>query len=449
MAADLAAADGFATEGRPQVQLCGDAHLANFGCYASPEGTPIFDVNDFDETAPGPFDWDIKRLAASLVLSGREQGLPDKRCRALAARSARHYRRHMGRLARLTPLEAWHSTIDMEKAIDGVGDHALRRHLRRRLRHAAAASRDHYGLAGGPDGTMAIREDAAGRTRHLPAYRPTIEAAFAAYLDSLPPPFRELAARYRLIDSAFKVVGIGSVGTFCAIGLFVSSAGATLMLQLKEAQRSVLAWPSAATDGPEGERVVIGQRRLQAQSDVFLGWIPAPVDGRQFYVRKLKDSRLAEVASVIEADALPFSAALCGRTLARAHGRTGERAPAGRCDRRRGLRRGGRRFRPRLCRPDRGGSRGVLPRAGCRCAGRDRGGALMLPEATLAAAAAMLQTLRQRGSMLATAESCTGGLIAAALTHVAGSSDVVRPRLRHLFERGEDDAAGRAGIPDR
>ena len=335
MAADLAAADRAGAAGKPVVQLCGDAHLANFGCYASPEGNPIFDVNDFDETFPGPFDWDIKRLATSLVLSGREQGMSAGQCRALAARSARHYRRHIGRLARMPPLDAWHSTIDMGAAIDAIGRHSLRRRLHRRLRHATEASLDHYDLVGRSGGQLVIPEDRAGRTRHLPTYRPAIDAAFAAYFDNLQPPFSELMARYRLMDSAFKVVGIGSVGTFCAIGLFASGAtslfasgaGAPLMLQLKEAQPSALAMGRPPSDALEGRRVVIGQRRLQAQSDIFLGWTPAPIDNRQFYVRRLKDSRLAQVSAVIEADMLPFTASLCGRTLARAHGRTGD-APA-------------------------------------------------------------------------------------------------------------------------
>jgi uncharacterized protein (DUF2252 family) len=309
----------------PAVQLCGDAHLANFGCYASPEGSPIFDVNDFDETLPGPFDWDVKRLAASLVVSGREQGLSQTRCRALAARSARQYRRHMRRLAGLPPLDAWLSSIDMRAAIDAIDHHKLRRRLHHRLRHATDASLDHYDLVGSKSGRPVIREDAAGRTRHLPAYAATIEAAFAAYLGNLPPPFSELAQRYRLVDSAFKVVGVGSVGTFCAIGLFASENGAPLMLQLKEAQPSALAAATGAppATGPEGRRVVIGQRRLQAQSDVFLGWTPTPIDGRCFYVRRLKDTRLARIGATIEADMLPFTAALCGRALARAHGRTG------------------------------------------------------------------------------------------------------------------------------
>ncbi len=312
------------------VQLCGDAHLANFGSYASPEGNPVFDLNDFDETLPGPFEWDLKRLATSLVMSGRQGGFSDKDCHGLAARCARHYRRHMTRLAGLSPLEAWQSTIDLRAAIEAIDHHKLRRRLEKRLRGAMEASVAHYGLIehavtpGG--GRLAIRDH--DTTQHLATYAGTIDAAFAAYPATLLPHFADLVGRYRLVDRAMKVVGIGSVGTFCAIGLLASAGGAPLLLQVKEAQISVLAeYGNLPSYTPcAGERVVTGQRRLQAQSDIFLGWTPSPVDGRNFYVRRLKDTRLADVGAAIEADMLPFTAKLCGRTLARAHGRTADAA---------------------------------------------------------------------------------------------------------------------------
>ena len=319
MAADLAKLPSEA----PVVQLCGDAHIANFGAYASPEGNPVFDVNDFDETFPGPFDWDLKRLAISLVLARRDHALPAKQCRALAASAARHYHRHLRHLARLPPLQAWHSTIDLHAAIQAVPGHKLRRRLERRLRAATAASLDHYDLVGSDGAQAHIRDQ--GSTKHLPDYAATIDAAFAAWPATLQPQFADLAARYRLVDRAFKVVGIGSVGTFCAIGLFTAADGAPLLLQLKEAQPSALAGPLGAPPRDcQGERVVTGQRRLQAQSDIFLGWTPQPVDRRDFYVRRLKDSRLAQIGVTLEADQLGFAAALCGRTLARAHGRAGD-----------------------------------------------------------------------------------------------------------------------------
>jgi uncharacterized protein (DUF2252 family) len=321
MAADLATLPGPG----PLVQLCGDAHLANFGAYASPEGNPVFDVNDFDETLAGPFDWDLRRLATSLVVSGREHALPAKQCRNLAKRAARHYRKHLKRLAGLPPLEAWHSTIDLRAAIADIDPHGLRRRLEKRLRAVLDSAIEHYDLVTSDGAGPAIADQ--GNTRHLPAHAATIRAAFTAYPETLQPQFADLLVRYRLVDCAFKVVGIGSVGTFCAIGLFTSADGAPLLLQLKEAQTSCLEGPTGAPPRTlQGERVVTGQRRLQAQSDIFLGWTATPIHGRDFYVRRLKDSRLARIGDTIEADLLPFTAALCGRTLARAHGRAGDAA---------------------------------------------------------------------------------------------------------------------------
>ncbi len=306
-----------------RVQLCGDAHLANFGSYASPEGNPVFDLNDFDETLQGPFEWDVKRLATSLVVSGREHGLPEAACRALAVRCVRQYRRHMERLADLPPFEAWTTGIDLRHAIEAIDGHKLRRRLEKRLQHAMDVTRAHYNLL--DEQGRSITD--GGNTRHMPAYAATIDAAFAAYPATLQPQFADLVSRYSLVDRAMKIVGIGSVGTLCAIGLYLSGDGAPLLLQVKEAQHSVLA-PFAGGSPAlcAGERVVTGQRRLQAQSDIFLGWTKEPVDGRHFYVRRLKDGRLANVGAALETDMLPFTAGLCGRTLARAHGRAGDAA---------------------------------------------------------------------------------------------------------------------------
>jgi uncharacterized protein (DUF2252 family) len=305
------------------VQLCGDAHLANFGSYASPEGNPVFDANDFDETFPGPFEWDVKRLATSFVVSARDSGFSDHACRALALRCVRHYRRHMQRISNLPPLEAWHSTIDLRTAIEAIDSHKLRRRLEKRLRTIMDASQAHYNLV--DEATLTIKD--GGNTRHMPELSATIDAAFAAYPATLQPQYADLVGRYSLRDRAMKVVGIGSVGTLCAIGLYACADGAPLLLQVKEAQESVLS-PFAGAPNPDcqGERVVTGQRRLQAQSDIFLGWTTKPIDGRHFYVRRLKDSRLADIGAALEADMLPFAAGLCGRTLARAHGRAGDAA---------------------------------------------------------------------------------------------------------------------------
>jgi uncharacterized protein (DUF2252 family) len=321
MAADLA--------GRPHTglttQLCGDAHVANFGSFGSPEGHPLFDVNDFDETLPGPFEWDVQRMAASFAVCGRDAGLEKAARKALAARSVRAYRKHMARLAQLSPFDVWHSRIDLAAAIDAVDDRTVRRGIKKRLQAAVRAHDAQYSLVERTDEGPRIRDH--GTTEHIDRFRPDIEAVFDAYRLSAPAHLDALFRHYRLADTAFKVVGVGSVGTFCALGLFVSADGAPLLLQAKEAQISVLQAglpPSVFTH--QGERVVAGQRVMQAETDIFLGWPPAQIDGRWFYVRRLKDSRLANVGSVLETEALDFAASLCGRTLARAHARGGDAA---------------------------------------------------------------------------------------------------------------------------
>jgi uncharacterized protein (DUF2252 family) len=308
-----------------RVQACGDAHLGNFGSYASPEGTPVFDINDFDETLPAPFEWDVKRLATSLVLAGRVAQVPERRCRALAAAAARAYREFMADLAILPPIAAWSQPIDLRKAVADVEPAKLRMQIEKRLGKLLASGAEHFGLVERRDGIFHIREKPP-LVHHLSKHELPARKAFASYAGTLQEDRRVLLQRYALRDVAFKVVGVGSVGTFCAIGLLISGDGAPLLLQIKEAQKSVLAPFAGASDyANQGQRVVVGQRMLQAASDVFLGWTQAPIDGRQFYVRRLKDGRLADIGARLTA-ALPFYARLCGRTLARAHARSGDAA---------------------------------------------------------------------------------------------------------------------------
>jgi uncharacterized protein (DUF2252 family) len=324
MAADLA---GTPSTGL-RVQSCGDCHLANFGAYASPEGVPMFDVNDFDETLPAPFEWDIKRLATSLVLAGRDRKLPDSACIELAFTAAHSYAGAMQKLAALSPLAAWSSRIDLASCIAAVAKSRVRLEENRQLERAVMGSKAAYGLAVLESGVWRIR-DKPPQVFHLPDHAEGVSALFAGYVETLPPERRILMDRYQLRDVAFKVVGIGSVGTFCAIGLFTNADGHPLMLQIKQAQDSVLApFAGASAFANQGERVVVGQRMLQAASDIFLGWTQPAPDGRHFYVRMLKDSRLAAVGVTMEA-ALGFYADLCGRTLARAHARTADPAAIG------------------------------------------------------------------------------------------------------------------------
>jgi uncharacterized protein (DUF2252 family) len=319
MAADLAAGQSTGL----RVQACGDCHLANFGGYASPEGTPVFDVNDFDETLPAPFEWDVKRLAASLAVAGRVAKASDRESRQRARTAAKSYRRHLGELALLSPLAAWSSHIDLGAAIADIDSAKIRRKIEKRREAVLRGAAEHFGLVERKNGDWRIK-DKPPLVRHLHHRELHAHQAFASYAESLQEDRRVLMQRYHRRDIAFKTVGVGSVGTFCAIGLFVADDGSPLLLQIKEAQESVLAPFAGASDYTNhGERVVVGQRMMQATPDVFLGWTRNPVNGRHFYVRRLKDSRLANLGAMLE-DALPYYAKLCGHTLARAHARSGD-----------------------------------------------------------------------------------------------------------------------------
>jgi len=319
MAADLASAPATGL----RLQAGGDCHLANFGAYATPEGTPVFDINDFDETLPAPFEWDVKRLAASLAVAGQVAQMTERECRRLARMVALNYRRHMAHLARLAPLDAWSMRIDLAGAVADIDSAKIRRRLDKRLAAVLEGGAAHFGLVERRSGVWRIR-DKPPLVHHLRRHELDARRAFESYAETLQEDRRVLLRRYHLRDIAFKVVGVGSVGTFCAIGLFMSDGDAPLLLQIKEAQASVLAAFAGASDyADHGQRVVVGQRMMQAATDIFLGWTQAPLNGRYFYVRRLKDSRLADIGTRLEA-ALPFYAALCGRTLARAHARAGD-----------------------------------------------------------------------------------------------------------------------------
>ncbi len=319
MAADLATTP---TTGL-RVQAAGDCHLANFGTFRTAEGLAVFDLNDFDETLPAPFEWDLKRLATSFVLSAREAKLPAKSCRALAVSAAAAYREQIGKLAALSPIDIWAARIDLPQAVAAIDDSKLRTRTQARLKSAMDEASGQYGLIEPVGDTWRI-------TLKPPTIRPVppteidAGALFTRYATTLPPEIRMVLDRYALTDVAFKVVGVGSVGTYCAIALFTTADGQALILQLKQAETSVL----AASAGPslydhQGERVVQGQRLLQATPDPFLGWTEDST--RQFYVRQLKDQRLAAIGTDLSG-ALPFYAGLCGRTLARGHARSGDAA---------------------------------------------------------------------------------------------------------------------------
>ena len=312
------------------VQACGDCHVMNFGAFATPEENILFDINDFDETLPGvDFTVDVKRLCASVAVAALTAHVPKKRARALAAAAAESYRRRMHILAELSPLEIWQSRIDLAREIKRFDDRALQR----KLTDIIAKARSHFAeddnfphLCIGEPPRIEDRRPLIYHFTHKrdPRERVDSERVFASYQKRLPPERRYLIERYALRDIAFKVVGVGSVGTFCAVGLFTSGDGAPLFLQIKEAGKSVLERLAPKFAGHQGRRVVEGQRVMQAASDIFLGWTEDEAPPRYFYVRHLKNRRLGSVSELVEGEALGSYARLCGRTLARAHARAAD-----------------------------------------------------------------------------------------------------------------------------
>ena len=314
------------------VQACGDCHLMNFGAFATPEQNIVFDINDFDETLPGvDFTMDLKRLVASVAVAALAESLSKKRARMIAATTVQAYRSRIRALAKRSPLEVWHSKIDLVKEIEHIEDPALRRQLfdiisRTSGRHAKDDNFPHL-----VTGKQPRIEDRPPRIYHFMGKRDARDRidpkrVFWTYLGRLAPERVCLVERYDLKDTAFKAVGVGSVGTFCAVGLFMSGDGAPLFLQIKEAGKSVLECLGPKYKGHPGQRVVEGQRTMQAASDVFLGWTEDKASGRYFYVRQLKNRRLGSVSEVVEQRALLHYAHLCGRTLARAHARSADPA---------------------------------------------------------------------------------------------------------------------------
>ena len=314
------------------VQACGDCHLMNFGAFATPEDNILFDINDFDETLPGvDFTVDLKRLAASVAVAALAAAFSDKRARAAAGATVEAYRTRMRALAKLSPLEIWHSRIDLAREVQHIEDRRLRRQLHAVLTKAGKRLEqdDNFPrLVTGKQVRIADKPPVIyhftrkGDARH----RINAERIFTAYEKRLPPERLCLFERYVLKDIAFKAVGVGSVGTFCAIGLFTSHDGDPLFLQIKEAGKSALECLGPKFGGHPGRRVVEGQRTMQAASDVFLGWTEDAAANRHFYVRQLKNRRLGSIGELVEENALVHYAGLCGRTLARAHARSADPA---------------------------------------------------------------------------------------------------------------------------
>ena len=353
--AAIVMADDLATTPTPglRTQLCGDAHLSNFGAYASPERRLVFDINDFDETLPGPFEWDVKRLVASFVVAGRDAGLRRKDCRRIALTAVESYRTSMLEFAGQPILTVWHMHIDVETVLaqfrSGLNESAQKRNRARFEGTDAIVAKAHT-----RDSLQAVGKlitTTAGRRQiindpplivpidELSRYasqvdpvvlRSMIVGLLSTYRDTLQSDRRQLLDHFSLTDIAHKVVGVGSVGTMAWILLLESGFGNdALLLQAKQAQESVLAaYAGASQYVNQGERVVSGQHLMQAASDIFLGWVRAPTlrgSDADFYIRQLRDWKAS--AELEQMDAVSFNryARLCGWTLARAHARSGDR----------------------------------------------------------------------------------------------------------------------------
>ncbi len=324
MALDLAACP---TSGIA-VQLCGDAHLANFGVFASPERSLVFDLNDFDETGPGPFDWDVRRLVTSVVLAAQDNGFGDKQATTAARATAAAYRTWIDRYAAMNQLEVWYARLDAEELRDLVAP-SDRRTAQQVLDKAGARShhRALSKLTEVVDGRRRIVPDPPLVTRVEDFPGDALAGMVEGYRGTLGTDRQDLFDRYRLVDLARKVVGVGSVGTRCWIALFQGPNGGPLFLQVKEAGVSAPAaagWPSPVEH--QGRRVVEGQRLLQATSDVLLGWTTNPLDGVEYYVRQLWDAKGSVDVATLRPGALATYAAGCGWALARAHARCGDAA---------------------------------------------------------------------------------------------------------------------------
>jgi uncharacterized protein (DUF2252 family) len=339
MAADLALAPRTGLH----VQLCGDAHLSNFGGFAAPDRQQVFSVNDFDETLPGPFEWDVKRLVASFAVAGRDRGFNAKERRAVNTTVGQAYRESMAEFAQLDNLDLWYARIGLEQVQEQVLAAGLNHKQLRRFEKNVAKSQAKDSLRafekltvnvnGGPriisdpPLIVPVEEVAAGAAaEQVEEY---VRGVLRSYRRTLTADRRRLLERFHYVHAARKVVGVGSVGTRAWIMLLLGRDGNDpLFLQLKEAQPSVLEpFLGRSAYANSGQRVVEGQRLMQAASDIMLGWIRVPdMDGvkRDLYIRQLWDQKGSAIVETMDPHVMTLYAQLCGTTLAKAHARSGD-----------------------------------------------------------------------------------------------------------------------------
>ncbi len=316
-----------------QVQLCGDAHLSNFGLFNGPDRRLVFDVNDFDETHPGPFEWDLKRLAASVAVAGRNSELSAGKIERAVRASVEGYRTAIAELSRVGPLAVHYRRVELDRITDMIDSNKQLHRVEKASKKASGKNslRALDKLTAVVEGRRVIVPDPPLITRvdeRLDEQLPLVIDFFDRYLDTIPPYRRRLLDRYVVVDVARKVVGVGSVGTRCLIVLLESGDGEPLFLQLKEATTSVLEDHLAASEYEPGQRVVLGQRLMQTAGDILLGWsnfsFPDSGNTSYFYFRQLWDGKGSLEVDQMNGKGLRRYSRICGAVLALAHARAGD-----------------------------------------------------------------------------------------------------------------------------
>jgi uncharacterized protein (DUF2252 family) len=316
-----------------RVQCCGDAHLGNFRGFATPERRVLFAINDLDETLPAPWEWDLKRLGASIVIASRDNGLDASDARDAVLSCARSYREHMAELSEMKVLDLWYRAVDAEEAISTIKDARIRKRVARRLAKARGKSvaEDIFPKFASGSGKSAVFKAAPPTIFHFEGHRPgdvapTVADKFTRYRKSLLPSRGQLLDRFELKDAVIKVVGVGSVGTACWMLLLMAGEGDPLILQFKEARASVLeAFAGKSAFPNHGQRVVSGHRLIQPASDMLLGWSTG-ADGRHYYARQLRDAKIKFAVEKFGSAEMMLFAQWCGYSLAISHARSGDPA---------------------------------------------------------------------------------------------------------------------------
>jgi hypothetical protein len=327
MAADLSSTPSTGV----RVQCCGDAHLCNFGGFATAERKIIFSINDLDETLPAPWEWDVKRLAASFVVGCRDKGLSDGNARDIATTCVRSYRESMSEFSEMKTLELWYYALEPDQ-LPGLSNVNLRKRVMKRIAQEQAKSRseDLFPKLAARTGDLHLIKDQLPTIFHDKENPPgkvskILHDAIAGYRATLPTAYQSLLDRYELRDAAMKVVGIGSVGTSCWVFLFMAADDDPLFLQIKEARASVLEPYAGKSVFPNsGQRVVNGYRIMQPAGDMFLGWCRGPK--RDFFVRQLRDVKISVRVETFGRAEMDLYAQWCGRALALSHARSGNRS---------------------------------------------------------------------------------------------------------------------------